>query len=228
MIEANNSASKVTPKKRLRNRIAQKKFRQNSQKKLAELVERCSYLEQRNRELEESESLLKQKVIALTECKTRHLERGCGSLSPAISSEVAKLDENSFILNCQRENNDGLLAADLVQNTELRDLANCCDGFSNGEKKHRTKSLDDICSLLGTENNSKTLNNLLSNCFSTCNDQQVNFSDCMEKCISGNIESLFGRANPDSILSGCDQFLKNDMTSSECQYTYFSEFGTGC
>lgn len=227
MIEANKTSSTVTPKKRLRNRIAQKKFRQNSQKKLSELLERCTFLEQRNRELEESETQLKKRIIALTEGKCSHSARSCESLSPAISSGLAKLDENSFFSNCQTENNDGLLAANLGRSADFRDLDNACDPFSNTEKKNASKSLDDICSFLGSENNSKTLNSLLSNCFSNCNDQPM-ISDCMEKCISSNIESLFGGANPDLLLNGCEQFLKNDITSSECQYLYFSNEGTGC
>lgn len=50
----------------LKNRLAQKKFREKKQQKYKELLERCNYLESMNQELKENEMLLKKKIEQLS------------------------------------------------------------------------------------------------------------------------------------------------------------------
>lgn len=50
----------------LKNRLAQKKFREKKQQKYKELLERCNYLESMNKELKENESFLKKKIEQLS------------------------------------------------------------------------------------------------------------------------------------------------------------------
>ncbi|OBA27596.1 hypothetical protein HANVADRAFT_52055 [Hanseniaspora valbyensis NRRL Y-1626] len=62
MENTSKKLSKITPRKRLTNKIAQKKFREKAQKKYEQLIEKCNYLEKRNKELEANQILLKKKL----------------------------------------------------------------------------------------------------------------------------------------------------------------------
>lgn len=256
MENTSKKVSKITPRKRLTNKIAQKKFREKTQKKYEQLIEKCNYLEKKNKELEANKVLLEKKIKLIENNNNDNkISSKYNQLIPSspelqdytsfidtiidteynITEGVNNGDECSSVTTCNNNNNsmkdlnDWLSVKQNSQNLPPA-LSKFYESFcsSGNEADTYYSPLNNLLSTTETDSFSKekstTLDFLLSNCRESCNNQPNNFSECMDKSKSNNIESFFSASKKDSLFNGCNELTTNDSTSADCQYSFFPEY----
>ncbi|KAL6926863.1 hypothetical protein ACO0SA_003944 [Hanseniaspora valbyensis] len=115
--QSENGVNKETVEdKVLKNRLAQKKFREKKQQKYKELLERCNYLEKMNKELKENEAIIRKQLEQLTRKNGGDIFMEKGSL-PSIDEDT---HSSSDISSKESEN----LAQLIKKNEQSRSTSN--------------------------------------------------------------------------------------------------------
>lgn len=210
MENTSKKVSKITPRKRLTNKIAQKKFREKAQKKYEQLIEKCSYLEKRNKELEANQVLLEKKLELIEKNKNKNKNKMSSIYDHLIPSSPEIQDYTSYkdtIIDTEDNITKGVKNGD-----DFSSVTTC----NNNNDSNSMKDLNDWLSVKqNTKNLPPALCKFYESFYSSGNEADTYYSPLNNLLSTTETDSFLKEKSTtlDFLLSNCIETCNNQSNN---------------